>query len=176
MTKLESGALELKRDWVDIGELLGAAVERVRRHAGPRRIRIEIAPHLPMARVDFVLFEQVVFNLLDNAIKYSPAESIVRLHAARAGGEIVIEVVDEGPGIPPEDLERVFDKFHRVRQADRQSVGTGLGLSICRGIAEAHGGRIDARSPVSDGRGTAMIIRLPIEAQPVLQSPEAAAS
>ena len=176
MTKLESGALELKRDWVDIGELVGAAVERTRRHLGRRRIKIDIADRLPMVRVDFVLFEQVVFNLLDNAIKYSPPDSTVRVGAARAGDEVVIEVTDEGSGIPPDDLERVFDKFHRVRQGDRQTVGTGLGLSICRGIAEAHGGSITARSPVEGDRGTALTIRLPVEAQPALHAPEAASA
>jgi two-component system sensor histidine kinase KdpD len=176
MTKLESGALEIKRDWVEIGELVGAAVERVRRHLGQRRIKLELADRLPMVRVDFVLFEQVLFNLLDNATKYSPSDSTVRLVAERAGGDVIIEVIDEGPGIPADDLERVFDKFHRVRRGDRQTVGTGLGLSICRGIAEAHGGSITARSPVAGGRGTAMTIRLPVEAQPVLYSPEAAAA
>ena len=174
MTKLESGALELKRDWVVIGELIGAAIERIRRHTGPRRIRIEVAPNLPMVRVDFVLMEQVLFNLLDNAIKYSPPNSTIRLTAARLGNEIVVEVIDQGRGIPPEDLERVFDKFHRVRQGDRQTVGTGLGLSICRGIAEAHGGSIAARSPAEGRHGTAMTIRLPIEPQPALHSPESA--
>jgi len=176
MTKLESGALELKRDWVVIGELIGAAIERIRRHNGPRRIRIEVAPNLPMVRVDFVLMEQVLFNLLDNAIKYSPPDSTIRLTAARLGKEVVIEVIDEGPGIPPEDIERVFDKFHRVRRGDRQTVGTGLGLSICRGIAEAHGGSITARSPVEGGHGTAVAIHLPVEAQPALHSPEPAAA
>jgi two-component system sensor histidine kinase KdpD len=176
MTKLESGALELKRDWVDIAELLGAAVERIRRQFGQRRIVLDLAEGLPMVRIDFVLFEQVVFNLLDNALKYSPPDSTVRAVAARAGDAVTIDVIDEGPGIPAADIERVFDKFHRVRQGDRQTVGTGLGLSICRGIAEAHGGSITARSPIKGGRGTAMTIRLPVEAQPALHSPEAAAA
>jgi two-component system sensor histidine kinase KdpD len=176
MTKLESGALELKRDWVDIAELLGAAVERIRRQFGQRRIVLDLAERLPMVRIDFVLFEQVVFNLLDNALKYSPPDSTVHVVAGRRGDAVIIEVIDDGPGIPPDDLERVFDKFHRVRQGDRQTVGTGLGLSICRGIAEAHGGSITARSPIESGRGTAMAIRLPIEAQPALHSPEAAAA
>jgi two-component system sensor histidine kinase KdpD len=99
----------------------------------------------------------------------------VRIDAGREGAAILLRLTDEGPGIPVADLERVFDKFHRVRAGDRQVAGTGLGLSICRGIVEAHGGTIVARSPAPAGRGTSFVLRLPIEAQPAPAPAPAAA-
>lgn len=111
---------------------------------------------------------RLVGNLLDNAAKYAPDGSRITVAARRDADHVVIEVADEGPGIPPPDLERVFGKFYRILAADRQVAGTGLGLSICRGLVEAHGGTIVARSPVADGRGTAFVIRLPVDAQPAL--------
>jgi len=131
-----------------------------------RVVKLAIEPGLPLLRVDFTLTEQALFNLLDNAAKYSPAGSTVRVEARREDATILLCLTDQGPGIPVADLERVFDKFHRVRAVDRQIAGTGLGLSICRGIVEAHGGTIVARSPVAGGRGTSFELRLPIEAQP----------
>jgi two-component system sensor histidine kinase KdpD len=166
MTRLEAGALQLNRDWVEVGEIVGAALRRVRPLLKSRNIELDIEPKLPLLRIDFTLMEQCLFNLLDNAAKYSPEDSIVRVEAHREGSEVVIVVTDEGPGIPPEDLERIFDKFYRVRAGDRQIAGTGLGLSICRGIVEAHGGSIAARSPAIDGHGASFLVRLPIEPQP----------
>lgn len=166
MTRLESGALHLNRGWTDAAELIGAAVTRAKGRLGARRVAVDVAPDAPMLRVDFMLFQQVLFNLLDNVAKYAPENSTVRIAARREGKDAVIEVIDEGIGIAPAELERVFDKFYRLGGGDRQAAGTGLGLSICRGIVEAHGGRIAARSPAADGHGTAIAIRLPIEAAP----------
>ena len=166
MTRLESGALRLNRDWVEVGELIGSAIGRSKTLLGTRKVAVDVAKDMPLLRIDFTLFQQVLFNLLDNVAKYAPEGSAVRVAAWREGKEAVIEVVDEGIGIVPAELERVFDKFYRLEGGDRQAAGTGLGLSICRGIVEAHGGHIGARSPVSDGHGTAVAIRLPIEAAP----------
>jgi two-component system sensor histidine kinase KdpD len=105
-----------------------------------------------------------VFNLLDNANKYSEAGSRTKVAVARRSAELVLEVSDEGQGIPPEDLERVFDKFYRVKQDDGRSAGVGLGLAICRGIITALGGSIAATSPAKNGRGTRITIRLPLKA------------
>ena len=105
-----------------------------------------------------------MFNLLDNANKYSDAGSHTKVAVAQRGAELVLEVSDEGQGIPPEDLERVFDKFYRVKQGDGRSAGVGLGLAICRGIITALGGSITAASPAESGRGTRITIRLPLEA------------
>jgi two-component system sensor histidine kinase KdpD len=166
MTRLESGALDVNRDWVEVGDLISTAVTATRARLADREVRIEVEPGLPLIRVDFVLFQQVLLNLLDNAAKYAPFGTVVKLTARREDDTVVIEVIDDGPGVPPEDLERIFDKFYRVRGGERQVAGTGLGLSICRGIVDAHGGEINARSPVAHGRGAAFVIRLPVETQP----------
>jgi two-component system sensor histidine kinase KdpD len=115
-----------------------------------------------MLKLDFLLMEQVLVNLLDNAAKYAPAGSTISLAARRDGEGVVIQVSDEGSGIPAEDLERVFDKFYRVHNEDRQRAGTGLGLAICRGFVEAMGGRIVAARR-ADRSGTIFTIHLPGE-------------
>jgi two-component system, OmpR family, sensor histidine kinase KdpD len=127
MTRLESGAIELQLDLVDIAEIVGAALERAGSVLARHRVEVEIAPDLPMVRLDAILFEQVLFNLLDNAAKYASPGSRIDLHARRDGDLVVMEVIDEGSGIPPGDLERIFDKFYRVQAQDRHRAGTGLG-------------------------------------------------
>jgi hypothetical protein len=105
-----------------------------------------------MLDLDVVLFEQVLVNLLDNAAKYSPPGSRIAIAAAFHGRQVELTISDEGPGIPAEDLERVFEMFHRVNKGDRQRAGTGLGLSICRGFVEVLGGTIQAANRL-DGPG-----------------------
>lgn len=161
MTRLESGAVELRLDLVDVTEIVGSALERAVNVLVGHHIEIDIAADLPMLKLDPLLFEQVLFNLLDNAAKYAPPGSRIDVHARRDGDAVTIEVLDEGAGIPPGDLERVFEKFYRVRAQDRQRAGTGLGLAICRGFVEAQGGRIDAQN--RRGRSGAMLtIRMPV--------------
>ncbi|QIG52223.1 sensor histidine kinase KdpD [Nordella sp. HKS 07] len=167
MTRLEAPNLEIGRDWVDLADVIRAAVTRARSTWPERRIELAIAAGLPLVHGDSGLLEQVVFNLLDNAHKYSPAGSPTKVGAAARLGEILIEVSDEGQGIPPDDLERVFDKFYRAKQGDGRSAGVGLGLAICRGIVSALGGSITAASPIADGRGTRITIRLPVPRQTV---------
>jgi two-component system, OmpR family, sensor histidine kinase KdpD len=162
MTRLESPNLEIRRDWVDVGDVIRAATERARVAWPERTIEVAIPAELPPVQGDHNLLEQVVFNLLDNANKYSDAGTPTRVAAAKRGGEIVFDVTDEGQGIPPGELERVFDKFHRVKQDDGRAPGVGLGLAICRGIVAALGGSISAASPVDRGRGTRITIRLPL--------------
>jgi len=164
-TRLESGKLELKREWVEIDDLVGAALARMRGTLADHQTRVQIDPNLPLWRLDFVLMEQVLVNLLDNAAKYSPAGTTIAIAARQVGAALEIDVCDEGPGVPQADLERIFDKFHRVRHADRGTAGTGLGLSICRGMVEAHGGTIEATMP-SAGKGLLVTIRLPVEHRP----------
>src|SRR5215471_18652690 len=132
MTRLESGAIELKLELIDVAEIVGSALQRAGNILAGHHVEIEIEPHLPMLRLDAVLFEQVLFNLLDNAAKYSPVGSQIDIHATRDGELVEIEVVDGGQGIPPAELERIFDKFYRVQAQDRRRAGTGLGLAICR--------------------------------------------
>jgi two-component system sensor histidine kinase KdpD len=165
ITRLESGKLELKREWVEIQDVVGAALARLQSPLRQHVVMVDIRPHLPLLRWDFVLLEQVFVNLLDNAAKYSQPGTAITIKAARAADFVAVEVTDEGVGVPPADLERIFDKFHRVRSGDRQIAGTGLGLSICRGIVEAHGGSITAAIPAG-GKGTTIRMVFPLEPQP----------
>jgi two-component system sensor histidine kinase KdpD len=173
MTRLESGMVEIKLDLADVAEIVGAALERAGSILARHRIEIAIAADLPMLRLDPMLFEQVLFNLLDNAAKYSPPGSRIDLRARRDGDTVTIEVIDEGPGIPPGDFERVFDKFYRVQGQDRRRAGTGLGLAICRGFVEAQGGRIEAQNR-RDRSGAVLTIRLPVPQAAEIREPVAA--
>jgi two-component system sensor histidine kinase KdpD len=173
MTRLEAGAIDLRLDLVDIAEIVGAALERAGSVLAHHRIEVEIAPDLPMVRLDAILFEQVLFNLLDNAAKYAPPGSRVDLRARRDGDVVTIEVMDEGPGIPSGDLERVFDKFYRVQAQDRRRAGTGLGLAICRGFVEAQGGRIEAENR-DDRSGAVLTVRIPVPETAEIREPAVA--
>jgi two-component system sensor histidine kinase KdpD len=178
MTRLGSGTLKPRIDWSDLSDIVGGAVERARRLSHSHVIRVEIEPGMPLLCVDAVLLGQVFFNLLDNACKYSPPGTAIKVWARKAADHIAIEVTDQGPGIPEADREKVFDMFYRVNQADSQPAGTGLGLAICRGIVEAHGGSIRAESGLH-GTGTAIIIRLPLPPAPDVMAegvPEGAAA
>jgi two-component system sensor histidine kinase KdpD len=161
MTRLESGAIEPRLDCVDIGDVIGSALHRAHKVLSKHRIEIDLAADLPPARIDPVLFEQVLFNLLDNAAKYAPPGSRLQIRALVDGNQLRLEVADEGDGIPDADLERIFDKFYRVQAADRKRAGTGLGLPICRGFMEAMGGTITA-SNRPDGHGALFTILLPL--------------
>jgi two-component system sensor histidine kinase KdpD len=161
MTKLESGAVAPNMALVDIGDVVGSTLRRAERILADHRIETALAPDLPMVRLDPVLFEQVLFNLLDNAAKYAPAGTAIRLEAGHDGAMVRLQVQDEGPGVPQAELERVFDKFYRVRKSDSQRAGTGLGLAICRGFVEAMGGKIAAGNR-SGGHGAVFTITLPV--------------
>jgi two-component system sensor histidine kinase KdpD len=165
MMRLDAGELKLNRQWVDIGEVIGTAASRLGQVLRQHRLAVEVTPDLPPLWLDFVLVEHVLVNLLENAAKYSPPGTTIHVKAHRPNHTVAVEVVDEGVGVPPADLERIFDKFFRVRRGDRQGAGTGLGLSICRGIVEAHGGRIAARSP-ANGKGTVFIMTFPLHKEP----------
>jgi len=160
MTKIESGAIELDRQLADIGEITGAALQRVASMVAGHHVEVDLEADLPMLNLDVMLFEQVLVNLLDNAAKYAPQGSLITVRAKRTFGAIAIEVLDEGPGIPEDLLERVFEKFHRVKQGDRQRAGTGLGLAICRGFVEALGGKIVAANR-ADRSGAIFTITFP---------------
>ncbi|MET3791229.1 two-component system sensor histidine kinase KdpD [Aquamicrobium terrae] len=161
MTKLESGALMPNMGLVDVSEVVGSTLRRAERILADHRVETELAPDLPMVRLDPVLFEQVLFNLLDNASKYAPAGTAIRVAGRREGMSVRLQVLDEGPGIPQPELGRVFDKFYRVRKSDSQRAGTGLGLAICRGFVEAMGGTIEAGNRVV-GHGAVFTVTLPV--------------
>jgi two-component system, OmpR family, sensor histidine kinase KdpD len=169
MTRLESGAITPNREFVDLTDVIGSALQRASKVLAFHHVQLEIAPELPMLKLDSVLFEQVLFNLLDNAGKYALRDTTIVLRAQREGSLVRIAVLDEGPGIPEGDLERIFDKFYRVQAADRKLAGTGLGLAICRGFVEAMGGTIVAANR-QDRSGAAFTISFPVPAdQPAAQ-------
>jgi len=165
MSRIESGAINPKRDYIAIADVVRAAVERSRKAFPDRPTTVNLARDLPFIRGDSHLLGQVLFNLLDNANKYG-GESGAIIHARRENDEIVVSVTDEGPGIKPADLERVFDKFYRGGRADGRKAGTGLGLSICRGLVEAMGGKVHAESPAARRRGTRIVMRFPAVERP----------
>lgn len=141
MARLESGMLRLSKVWCDVQDIIGVATSRLDEPLNNRPLKINIDPDLPLVQADFALIEQVMVNLLDNALKYSEAGSEIDISARRRENQVEMAVSDRGPDIPGEDLERIFDKFYRLH-SPRLVSGTGLGLAICKGIIEAHGGRI----------------------------------
>jgi two-component system sensor histidine kinase KdpD len=163
MTKLESGAVIPNTARHDLGEIVGSALRRAGKILTHHKVSLQLAADLPMLELDAVLFEQVVFNLLDNAAKYAPAGTTIAIRAARDQNAILLQVVDEGSGIPAAELESVFEKFHRVEKGDHVRPGTGLGLAISRGFIEAMHGAISAANR-SDRSGAVLTIRLPVPA------------
>ncbi|TWF53436.1 sensor histidine kinase [Neorhizobium alkalisoli] len=161
MTRIGSGAMEPNYALHYLGDVVGTALSRAAKITSGHRIEVNIPADLPMLRIDPVLFEQVLFNLVDNAAKYAPEGTVIDMRSWRNGNAILISVIDEGPGIPPEDLERIFDSFYRVRKGDHVRAGTGLGLSICRGFVEAMGGTIRAANR-SDRSGAIFTISMPL--------------
>jgi two-component system sensor histidine kinase KdpD len=161
MTKLESGAVVPNTAPHDVGEIVGSALERASKILAKHRVDVQIPPDLPMVSVDPVLFEQVLFNLLDNAAKYAPAGTTIGIQGWHERDSVRLQVLDEGDGIPPDDLERIFDKFHRAQKGDQVRAGTGLGLSISRGFVEAMHGTITAANR-TDRSGAVFTITLPI--------------
>lgn len=162
MSRLESGRLRLKREWCDVSEIAGVAAKRLEGCLAGHTLLMTMPSDLPLVQADFVLLEQVIVNLLDNACAYTPAGTQVSVTAAQREGNIEIVVADNGPGIPEADLERIFDKFYRV--PGTAAGGTGLGLSISRGVVEAHGGALTAAN--RPGGGVQFTIRLPLNGAP----------
>jgi two-component system sensor histidine kinase KdpD len=161
MTKLESGAIVPKTALHDIGEVVGSALRRTSKILSRHRVSLELEADLPMLEIDAVLFEQVIFNLLDNAAKYSRPDTTITIRGSRDASSVTLQIMDEGEGIPPAELESVFDKFYRVQKADHVRPGTGLGLAISRGFVEAMHGRIFAANR-ADRSGAVLTVRLPI--------------
>ncbi|MBL8951871.1 MAG: sensor histidine kinase KdpD [Myxococcaceae bacterium] len=162
MTRLESGAMNPKREWVPLEELVGSALNRLEAKLGGREVTVDLAPSLPLLEVDPLLLEQVLINLVENATKYTPRGSPLEVKARVEAQGVVIEVMDRGPGLPPGAGERVFEKFYR---GPSQGIsGAGLGLPICKGIVEAHGGRLLAFD--REGGGAVFRIVLPLPKEP----------
>jgi two-component system, OmpR family, sensor histidine kinase KdpD len=145
MSRIESGALKPKREWNILPEIIGSVLARMKHQTTDHKLEINMPESLPLVPVDYVQMEQVFTNLISNSLKYAPIQSVVCVHARVEDEAVHVQVSNQGPQIPSEDLERIFDKFYRTTAADRVT-GTGLGLSICKGIIEAHGGRIFAEN------------------------------
>ena len=147
MSRLEAGTVQLHREPVDLQDLLGSILQQAHDRLCNRPINVAMAPDLPLVSMDAVLIGQVINNLLDNACKYSPPNSPIKISVTlnRRDDRVEIAVIDHGIGVPADELERVFDKFFRSK-AQKTVPGTGLGLSICKGVVEAHGGTISARN------------------------------
>jgi two-component system sensor histidine kinase KdpD len=161
MTRLESGAVVPNTALHDVGEIVGSALRRAGKILARHQVSLQLDADLPMLKLDAVLFEQVIFNLLDNAAKYSPADTTIAIRSFRDRDSVSLQIADEGDGIPPEELESVFDKFYRAQKGDHVRPGTGLGLAISRGFIEAMAGRITAANR-TDRSGAVITVRLPI--------------
>lgn len=162
MTRLEAGAMRVTMQPGDIQDAIGTALENFNEILSEHPMAVQIEEPIPLVPMDFVLVVQVLVNLVDNALKYSPPGSPVDMRACRVGEEVQVSIDDRGIGIPKDDLERIFEKFYRIERPEKIS-GTGLGLSISKGIIEAHGGRIWAEN--RPGGGTRMSFSLPLERQ-----------
>jgi two-component system sensor histidine kinase KdpD len=160
MTRLEGGGLNIRSDWVDVRDVLGAALERVSRRLAQRKVTRDFPAELPLVKVDSALLEQALVNILENAIGYSPEDSVIELAAYEDRNNVVLSIEDEGRGIPTAELERVFERFRRMEESSDRGKGAGLGLAISKGFVEAMGGRIAAASPIHDGKGTRILISL----------------
>jgi two-component system sensor histidine kinase KdpD len=163
MTRIEAGALKPQRSWNSLSEIVAGVLNRIRPQSHP--IEVHFPEELALVPVDYALMEQVFANLISNSLKYSPENTPVTVQARDLDEDtLLIQVINQGPPVPVEHLERIFDKFNRVTSADRIT-GTGLGLSICKGIVEAHGGRIWAEN-LPDGLAFNFTIPLTWEGRP----------
>ena len=163
MTKLESGAVVPNAAPHDVSEIVGSALRRAGKILVHHKVSLQLVADLPMLELDAVLFEQALFNLLDNAAKYAPADTTIAIRGARDRNQVSLQIMDEGNGIPPAELDSVFDKFYRVNKGDHVRPGTGLGLAISRGFVEAMHGTISAANR-ADRSGAVLTIRLPVPA------------
>jgi two-component system sensor histidine kinase KdpD len=166
MTRLESGALQLRKEWHPLEEVIGAALGRLSKELADRRVETRVPPDLPLVPIDDVLIEQVLVNLLDNAVKYTPGGSPVRIMATSTDETLTVEIADHGPGLPRGEEDKVFEKFYRGVPGGR---GAGLGLAICQGIVKAHGGNIWAQN-LPEG-GVAFLFTLPLAGKPPASVP-----
>jgi two-component system sensor histidine kinase KdpD len=169
MTRLEAGAIQVHKEWQPLEEVVGAALTRLEAQLHDRPLSTHFPAGLLLVPLDSVLIEQVLINLLDNAVKYTPPGSPIDLTAWATEDAVTIEVADRGPGLPPGEEQRIFDKFYRVQRPPMPS-GTGLGLTICRGLVEAHGGQMWAEN--RPGGGTVVRFTLPLTGTPPSVAPE----
>ena len=163
LSRLESGLETIRTEPVSLRDVIASALRTLHPMIGRQKFTVDAAPEFPLLNVNSALMELVLLNLLDNALKYGPAEGEVKIIARWDGRSITIDVDDDGTGLPPSEREAIFVKFYRAKHGDKKVAGTGLGLYICRGIIAAHGGTIAAIDP-HDGKGACLRITLPAAA------------
>ena len=163
VTRIEAGALELRHDWVDLREIVQRIVSAARRRGAGQHFETKLPLDLPLIRADAALIEQAVGTIVANAVTHTPRETVIRIEGAVNENEVELAVVDDGPGIPPDALPRIFEKFVSLGGTSNADggQGTGLGLALAKGIAEAHGGSVEAQSPIAHGHGTRFVLHLP---------------
>jgi two-component system sensor histidine kinase KdpD len=173
LTRLEAGGLTLERDWSAPADIVQAALARLRQRMATHRLIVDVPNDLPLIRVDAALIEQAISNLLENAVKHTPAGTVVSVKVQRRSGELLVSVEDFGGALLPGQVDRVFEKFWRARP-EGGAGGVGLGLAICRAIVRLHGGRVWAES--LPGGATAFRFVLPIDETPPMpvEAPAAA--
>ena len=164
IARVESGHVKPNLDWCDVGDLINVTVKGIARELASHKLDIVISPEVPLVRMDFVLMEQALTNLLLNAAVHTPPGTPIQISANPADGELALTVTDKGPGIPADSLPRIFEKFYRAPGA--QTGGTGLGLSIVKGFVEAQNGHVEAVN--RPGGGAAFTLFLPLAETPVL--------
>jgi two-component system sensor histidine kinase KdpD len=175
ITRIDAGALELRRDWLDLRDVAGRVVNAARRHGARQEISVTLPPDLPLVKADATLAEQAFGNVIANAVAHTPPQSHISVFAHVVPGGVELGVADDGPGIAPETLPHIFTKFVKGPAKDTDTTsradggqgtgtGTGLGLAIAKGIMEAHAGSIRADSPAADGRGARFVLTFPREA------------
>ncbi|MDH4361114.1 MAG: ATP-binding protein, partial [Nitrospirota bacterium] len=174
MSRIEAGTLAPHREWHLLEDLVEGAIRRLKSALEGRSLHVDLGENMAPVYVDGIEVQQVLINLLDNAIKYSPAESPIKILGHITPGQVEVRVSNEGAGIPQEDLSKIFERFYRIKSLHARLIrGTGLGLAICKGIVEAHGGRIWAESLQEQGVTIGFMLPIP-DAPPAinLERPE----
>jgi two-component system sensor histidine kinase KdpD len=162
ITRIDAGALELRRDWVDLKEVIERVVASARPRAGTRRLGVHLPADLPLIKADPTLLEQALTNVVGNSISHTPEATNVTIEVTVTPSAVAVSILDDGPGIVPQMLPHIFDKFVRVRHGEGDNgEGTGLGLAIAKGIMQAHGGTITAQSPAQGQRGARIVLNFP---------------
>jgi two-component system sensor histidine kinase KdpD len=169
MARLDAGVIELNKQWYPLEEIIGTVLTRLQKRLADRLVTVKLPPGIPMIYVDAVMIEQVLINLLENILRYTPDGSPVEIMAEASSFAVEISVADQGPGIPKGIENKLFEKFYRVRHEAAQS-GVGLGLAICRAIIEAHGGSIQAQNRPTGGAVFSFMI--PLDHTPPVMGPE----
>jgi two-component system sensor histidine kinase KdpD len=169
MARLDAGVLDLNKQWHPIEEIIGTVLTLMQKQLVDRQVKVKLPSGIPMLFADSVMIEQVLINLLENAVRYTPIGTGLEITADTSGHAVKISVSDHGPGIPKGQEERLFEKFYQTRHETAQS-GVGLGLAICRAIIEVHGGKICAQNRKEGG--AEFVFVLPVDHEPPLMEPE----